>query len=175
MRLAFCGASGTGKTTLASYVAGRYGLEMNPVGARSVAAAMGFATPYDVDAAGRRGEFQRRLVGDKRAWELGAESFVTDRTTADNLAYMALHDVASVDEEVLASAIDGLARYTHVVFCPVDAFLDMAGDPARKTSRAYHVLFEMIAEAFLLRHRPATLTLWDASLDARRRKIDALF
>jgi len=51
MRIAFIGASGTGKTTLAKWVAETYSLPLNPVGARSVARDMGFETPYDVDQA----------------------------------------------------------------------------------------------------------------------------
>lgn len=175
MRIAFCGPSGSGKTTLARYLEDRYGLPMNPVGARSVARDLGYATAYDVIAAGRYGEFQRRLILDKRAWERGAERFVTDRTTADNLAYMALHDVASVDDDALAIAAEGLARYTHVVVCPAAAFLDTAGDPARVTSRAYHAVFELLARAFLDAHRPPDLVLWESGLDARKRALDRLF
>lgn len=51
MRLAFCGASGTGKTTLARMWSRLTGDELNPVGSRSVAAEMGFRSPYDVDRA----------------------------------------------------------------------------------------------------------------------------
>jgi hypothetical protein len=52
MRIAFCGASGTGKTTLAKALGEFFELERNPVGARSVAREMGFDNPYDVDRAG---------------------------------------------------------------------------------------------------------------------------
>lgn len=51
LRIAFCGASGTGKTTLAKAIQQKYGLELNPVGSRSVSKAMGFDSPYDVDKA----------------------------------------------------------------------------------------------------------------------------
>lgn len=51
MRIAFAGSSGTGKTTLARFVSETYGLPINPVGSRSVAQAMGFSSPYDVDRA----------------------------------------------------------------------------------------------------------------------------
>ncbi len=51
MRVAFTGPSGTGKTTLAAFVAEETGLPVNPVGARSVALSMGFTNPYDVDRA----------------------------------------------------------------------------------------------------------------------------
>src|SRR5579884_1906638 len=105
MRIAFCGASGTGKTTLAEHVAKKYGLEMNPVGSRSVAKDMGFESPYDADKAGRRAEFQRRLVDSKREWEATHDSFVTDRTTFDNLTYMALHDVYSATMGYLQNAV----------------------------------------------------------------------
>jgi hypothetical protein len=51
MRIAFVGASGTGKTTVAKVLAERLGLPFNPVGSRSTAKAMGFEGPYDVDKA----------------------------------------------------------------------------------------------------------------------------
>lgn len=57
-QIAFTGASGTGKSTLARWLAEELGVPFNPVGARSVAKAMGFydpstgeARPYDVDKA----------------------------------------------------------------------------------------------------------------------------
>lgn len=50
-KIAFCGAAGTGKTTLAKWVSEEFGLPINPVGSRSVATAMGFDSPYDVDKA----------------------------------------------------------------------------------------------------------------------------
>ena len=68
-RVAICGASGTGKSVLAAYIAERYGLMVNPVGSRSVSQAMGFASPYDVDKAGKRAEFQRKLLAAKTGWE----------------------------------------------------------------------------------------------------------
>src|SRR5271170_3399791 len=87
LRVAICGASGTGKTTLATFISETYGIPMNPVGSRSVSKAMGFDSPYDVDKAGKRAEFQRRLVTEKCEWEAAHDTFVTDRTTFDNLAY----------------------------------------------------------------------------------------
>ena len=112
MRLALCGSSGTGKTTLANFLAEHLSLPINPVGSRSVAAAMGFASPYDVDAAGKRAEFQKRLLTEKVAWEKGRESFVTDRTTMDNITYTVLHDVDSISQEDLLLADHGLLRAT---------------------------------------------------------------
>lgn len=51
MNIAFCGASGTGKTTLAKWVSDCWKLPLNPVGSRSVAREMGFENPYYVDKA----------------------------------------------------------------------------------------------------------------------------
>ncbi len=56
-RIGFAGSSGTGKTTLATWLAEQLGVPLNPVGARSVAAEMGFfdekeqPNPYLVDRA----------------------------------------------------------------------------------------------------------------------------
>jgi hypothetical protein len=154
LRIAFCGASGTGKTTLATWLVETLGIPFNPVGSRSVSKAMGFDSPYDVDKAGRRAEFQRRLVTEKRTWENEHTSFVTDRTTLDNLAYTVFHDIATIDAALLDQVVGGMYRYTHVIYCPVGVFCNPAGDPNRVHDMTYHKLYDTMIEALVQRHLP---------------------
>jgi len=149
MRIAIYGSAGTGKTTLANMISESCRIPMNPVGSRSVAAAMGFASPYDVDAAGRRAEFQRRLVTEKVAWEAEHDDFVTDRTTLDNIAYTVMHDVHAIDQELLDAAIDGFCRYEYVIFCPMSAFWSIGDDPVRVVSRVYHRIYEAVVDGLV--------------------------
>lgn len=155
IRAAFCGASGTGKTTLASYVAARFKLPLNPIGARSVAASMGFASPYDVDAAGRRAEFQARLLTEKTAWESAQPEFVTDRSPIDNVTYTALHDVNAITDATIALMEKGLKRYTHLIYCPVTVFRSTESDTARRDDAPYHELFDALLFGLLTRYVPA--------------------
>lgn len=154
-RLAFCGASGTGKTTLATWISNTYGLPLNPVGSRSVARAMGFENAYDTDAAGKRREFQLRLAREKTDWEGASAKFVTDRTTFDNLAYSMLHDCRNVDAELFDITRGGMTRYQFVVYCPSAAFLDADNDPARMQDATYHHLYDATLWGLLQRFRPA--------------------
>lgn len=144
IRLGFCGASGTGKTTLATAMSERLGSLICPVGSRSVSASMGFTSPYDVDAAGRRREFQMRLLSEKRAWEREHEEFVTDRTHLDNLAYTLEHApfTLAVDDDFQAQIDFAMKRYTHIVFCPMSAVFNTGEDPQRMESREYHKRYE---------------------------------
>jgi predicted ATPase len=189
LRIAFAGASGTGKTTLAKYVSETRGLPICPIGSRSVAESMGLASPYDVDRLGKRAEFQRRLLADKVAWEASQESFVTDRTVADNLAYHALHDVRSVSSDDLAAMLSGMQRYTHVFFCPVFAHIDLAGDPARVGERAYHevydalldglffaqgLVYDVLIERSIVRRRGNITYLTNGDLAVRKSRVDML-
>lgn len=148
-RVALSGASGTGKTTLANFIAEMYGLPVNPVGSRSVSRAMGFASPYDVDAAGRRAEFQNRLLTEKVAWEAAHDEFVTDRTTADNLAYLALHGVRAIDGAMIEAAQESLRRYSLIFFCPVSAFWGHDADPARIEDFAYQRVYDATLRGML--------------------------
>jgi predicted ATPase len=152
MRIAFSGASGTGKTTLATWIAEKYGIPLNPVGARSVAAEMGFSSPYEADAAGKRSEFQQRLLVRKLEWEAEHESFVTDRTPFDNVAYTALHSVSSVDERMLKDAIAGSHAYTFIFMCPLSGFWHVGDDVVRLKDRTYHELFEVMTFGLIRRH-----------------------
>lgn len=154
VRIAFCGASGTGKTTMSDFLTKSLGVPFNPVGSRSVAAAMGFASPYDVDKAGKRAEFQRRLVVEKRAWEDEHTEFVTDRTTLDNLAYTVFHDISTIDAALLEQVVGGMQRYTHIIYCPVEVFCNPAGDPSRVPDMTYHKLYDTMIEALITRYMP---------------------
>lgn len=153
MRVAFSGASGTGKSTLAKHVAEKFGVPVCPVGARSVAAEMGYASPYDVDAAGRRAEFQRRVFESKRAWEAEHEAFVTDRTVLDNLAYMICDgDPRSLRSGEVREYFEAHERYDLVVFTPVSAFQDLAGDPSRVQVAGYHEAYEAVLRGMIGEH-----------------------
>jgi predicted ATPase len=152
MRIAITGASGTGKSALAAFLAQEYNLPVNPVGSRSVAEAMGFKSPYDVDKAGKRLEFQHKLVSEKRAWEEAHESFVVDRTTLDNLSYTIIHDIYAVTDEFLVATIGGMSRYTHVFYCPVAVFCNPGKDPVRIQNPAYHRVYDAVLEGLLRRY-----------------------
>lgn len=181
LRIAMTGCSGSGKSTLTEYLADLFNLPVNPVGSRSVAAAMGFASPYDVDKVGRRAEFQRRLIAEKAAWEVKNDAFVTDRTTADHLAYQSLHDVHSVTDDIIESARDGLRRYTHVFYCPFDAFCRPDHDPARVQDMAYHFVYDAVLVGLLsrlgatvIRVQPTDVASRKAFVGSRARFPDAV-
>ena len=152
MRVAFSGASGTGKTTLARWVAEEFNLELNPVGSRSVAAEMGLASGYEADQQGRRKEFSERLIQTKRDWEEDHDEFVTDRSVFDDLTYAALSDVGVIEDDLLESCVVGMARYSHLIFNPIEVMQRLADDPTRQDSKAYNTLFEALLRGLIKQH-----------------------
>jgi cytidylate kinase len=176
MRVAFAGASGTGKTTLAKFVAEVFGLEMNPIGSRQVAKAMGFDSPYDVDKAGRRTKFQVRLLKEKVEWEASRNDFVSDRTVFDNLAYTMLHGVDSIDNATMDVTCNAGQRYTHIIVCPVEAFHDLGNDEVRKPSFVYHVLYEVALRGLIQRYAdPDKIEVLNVrSLERRHKRLSRL-
>lgn len=181
--IAFMGASGTGKTTLARWCEQTFELEMNPIGSRSVARGMGLESPYDVDKLGRRKEFQEKLQAKKMKWEqdnlheYGREGFVkgfvTDRTTLDELAYTIMHAHEAVTEGYLENALVHMKRYTHVFFCPISAFHDVGDDPTRKKDPTYHRVFEMVLEGLIenAAYPGSFVRLSDGDLEGRKQAI----
>lgn len=172
MRIAIAGASGTGKTTLCNAIAERYSLPINPVGARSVAASMGFDNPYDVDKAGKRVEFQRRLFEEKRDWELAHDSFVTDRTYLDNLTYCALHMAEHLPDNAVEEFTKAMERYDLVLVLFRKDFQSLS-DGIRKTSQAYHSLYEHLLKGLLNPFR-WTYALYNVPLICRQGEVFAV-
>lgn len=171
MRVGFCGASGTGKTRLMEHLVGKHGLPACPVGSRQVAKAMGFDNPYDVDRAGMRAAFQRRLFVEKRAWEEQNDEFASDRTAFDNLAYATMHGARMRLEEV-GEYVDAMYRLTHVVYLPVVAFQRVGDDPARVQEAGYHHMFDMVLRALLAEYQIPHLRL-GGPVDKRQERLDA--
>lgn len=167
IRLAFAGASGTGKTTLAGYFAALKKLEMVPVTARRVAQEMGLTCPYDADewSAGRK-EFSRALITKKSAWEHSRESFVTDRTVADEFAYALLHDVRATCD-MWQTVASSMRQYTHIVYCPLSVFCDIGNDPMRCRDANYHMAYDAMLFGLLYRAGAAFLTLTQSEPERR--------
>lgn len=175
LRIAFIGASGTGKTYVTDYIQHKFDLPLNPIGSRSIAKAMGFMNPYDVDKQGLRGPFQRRLFAEKSAWERNNENFVTDRTCFDNLAYACMHGaVDALTSDELNLYVDAMARYTHVIYLPVNRFQKLGVDPVRLKSEAYHKLYDILIRALLDEFKIDDYTL-DCPIEARRDEINKIF
>jgi nicotinamide riboside kinase len=148
MRIAIAGCSGTGKTTLAKAIAEHFSLPLNPVGARTVAKSMGFDNPYDVDAAGKRVEFQKALFEAKREWEIAHDAFVTDRSYLDNLTYCCLHMAEHLEPGQIDHFSRAMRRYDLVFVMRRSDFQDL-GDGIRKTSTEYHELYERLLTGLL--------------------------
>lgn len=149
LRIAFTGASGTGKTTTALLLSSDIGLPINPVGSRSVAASMNLSSPYDADAFGLRAEFQKKLFLDKTNWEKENESFITDRTHLDNLVYSIMHDcVKTVGVEYIEQTVLLTKQYTHIVFFPLDVFIKTDSDTARLNNIEYQKTYEYLLKMF---------------------------
>lgn len=174
VKIAFTGASGTGKTTAAKIISKELNLEINPVGSRTVSAAMGFKSPYDVDAFGKRAEFQKKLLEDKMSWETERDSFLTDRTHLDNLVYSVMHNcVQTVNVDFINSAIAYSKLYTHIVFFPLDSFINVAEDSCRLNNIEYQKTYEFLLKMFIKDNIDSNkiITINTSSIDGRVKQI----
>lgn len=201
MKIAFTGASGTGKTTAAKKITEEFGLEFLDVGSRRVAKYLGFDSPYDTDRADLqvyldmlyafedlsninansvRGDaysenkeaarvaieayeggvscrqmFQRVLRETKIATEEKLGSFVTDRTTIDDLCYSSIH--GEVTEEFVEQGIEHCSTYDLVFFLTLESFQNLGDDPLRRTEPEYHARYQTVLEEYWNQASPGKL------------------
>lgn len=170
LRVAFTGASGTGKTTLAKYVSEKYGIPYNPEGSRSAAERLGLKSPYDADFtceqcgmpenthtnvrhifSSLRPILQLSMFRGKRDWESDHEEFVTDRHFLDQYVYASIH---MNNESNLINSLEAKYKenwYSHVFYTPISSFFYMEGEgiEARKLDRTYQEHFDTQIAKFI--------------------------
>jgi adenylate kinase family enzyme len=117
-RIYFIGAHSTGKTTMARYVANRYGLPLLTEVARSILAERELSMDTLRHNLDEVDSFQKEIFFRQVKEEVGKASFVSDRSF-DNLAYAAQH--ARVLRSVLEtrhvrSYVESLRRKDAVIF-----------------------------------------------------------
>jgi nicotinamide riboside kinase len=151
MKIAFSGAAGTGKTTLAKDISEKLQLHYVEVGSRSVAREMGYKSPYDVDRDGKRLEFQKSLLEAKIKYESERNDFVTDRTTLDQLAYTYIHLFEcgkleqmprDIMDDLHSKAVEHMDNYDMIFFCGMNTFWCPTSDGVRRVSYNYHRMYE---------------------------------
>lgn len=157
MRIAFTGAGGTGKTTLATYVAEKWGIPFLGNTARDVMKEMGVEneaaqanlSPETVLAL-QQGIFER--FKDLRRL---TPSFVSDRLLLDNYTYSTLRCNETMTPEIhkpwLEAAVSDLYNMDLVFYCPAGMF-PLKGDGIRQEGIAHHYLFDAAVYGHLCRH-----------------------
>lgn len=181
-RIAFTGASGTGKTTLARYVEKTWGLPYEEYGglstARHVALQMvGEPNPYKTLEAGRYHEFQWRVQETKREWEEAHKDigFITDRTHVDSLAYGCMHDPDGIGSD--EPYFDATVAYTNdydIIFYLDPRYGLYLNDSIRKQARAYHLNYDIFIRGFISTHVkvPKVVKLYSKDLEYKYQQID---
>lgn len=121
MKIALSGSGGTGKTTLANSVSKRLGIPAIPEFAREVAAEMGIPEIRQMTSE-QSYEFQNRILQRKIDEEAKHETFIADRSTADNIAYYlrwcARDNDDSKNAEYVSKCIGHLDTYDLVMILP---------------------------------------------------------
>lgn len=172
MKVAFAGASGTGKTTLMENVKkyvefkSQLSFEICPVGSREVIKDLGLQNPYDVDILGKRKEFQHLLFEKKSRWEENHDLFFTDRTHFDNLTYSIMHDcINTVENNFFDKVIEKSKEYDLVIFCKISRFHHFGDDPCRVKDLNYHRIYEQILDALISKHLTKVIRLTSSHFD----------
>ena len=151
MRIAFTGASGTGKTSVArcfvqSDANRSLGYSVVGVDSRLLLSSLGLASVHDMPSSVYR-VFQTMYLSQKLLVEEAAYRYLTERSFADCLAYWRVHcaETAAPSENELIESIckANISRYDMHFFFPTDTIL-LVEDGFRNTREEYHREFERV-------------------------------
>lgn len=123
MKIAFTGASSTGKTTLAKALEKKFELKYINVDSRRIIDDLNHS---NIDNLNKQEfiEFQKRWLGKKLINEKNINNFITDRTYIDAIAYMSNRNINNV--ELFYNYIKKMDIYDFIFYLPIGRipFLD---------------------------------------------------
>lgn len=143
LRVAFAGASGTGKTTLAKKV-------------------------QELSHLILLGTLRNR-TRQHAAWEAKHEEFVTDASSLDYLAAAILWHGGNVPSEIWDTAATATSRYTHVIYCPASSFVSMQHNPTEPL--ASRLAFDALIRGLLAATHTPHLVLNQTLLESRKEAV----
>jgi hypothetical protein len=160
MKLAFCGAGGTGKTTLAKLIQERYLADhvLLPSASRTTFEVKGLTEELEkAMTPAALWDLQLEIFRAKMGLDADHEDFVADRSLLDHWAYCL---VQARDGMTARQARDWEAvtkqwmgrTYDHVVYCPIEEFWN-GEDPSgiRSAHYPYQVLIDSVIRSYLER------------------------
>lgn len=174
MKIAFSGASGTGKTSVARKLlqtpfAGALGLSLVGVDSRALLTTLGLGLANDISSTQYR-VFQTMYISRKLASETIEGSLFTERSFADCLAYWRIHCAQSATGEENAIiekiCLDHIPQYDAHFLFPT-GYLELEKDGFRHTQIEYHAKFQAMLERILKDCGVAPFTMPRASVDER--------
>jgi predicted ATPase len=173
MRIAFTGASSTGKTTLANALAAEADfaavapVRLN-VDARRLLVELGFGSGVDRMSRDDRRAFQARYFTEKHGNEDGRSDYLTERSFVDIAAFWIDTSPAPGDftsEFVLRCKAEA-QRYDLHVYLPVGV-VPLVADGLRSSDETYHSTIDATIRKLLREWRLAHVELRDAALRTR--------
>lgn len=157
MKVAFTGAGGTGKTTLATHIHKQWGLPLLSSVARGIMKARGIENE----------DQQNRMTTDEllvlqteifmtlKEQRSSESSFVTDRLLLDNYVYGLRRSGASMTEEIRreweTAVIQDLFKMDLVFYCPAGLF-PLKADGVRQMDVAHQYLIDSAIYGLLCKH-----------------------
>lgn len=157
MKIGFCGAGSTGKSTLASLIAEHYELPLIEEGARTIAQEMGIRRHPDwTNMPGIGKEYQDRILMRQVTMEnINDDGFVSDRTTLDFVMYW-IKDHAHLwdsktNNEYINACLKRANNYDILVYTPIE--FAPTDDGFRKFDPEYQKETDFIMQLLLAKVR----------------------
>ncbi|GJL66423.1 MAG: hypothetical protein NPIRA05_13940 [Nitrospirales bacterium] len=156
MKIAFTGASGTGKTSVAHYLLSKKCRELSEiplvgVDSRNLLDNIGLKRAEFIDH-NQYKVFQIMYFSQKMLIESGRDAFLTERSFADGLIYWKMHcdGVADPSEKEIITRLcrEQTMKYDYHFLFPV-GFIPLEDDGYRHQSPEYHKRFELYLESLL--------------------------
>jgi nicotinamide riboside kinase len=157
MKIAFTGAGGTGKTTLATYASEKWGLPFLTNVAREVMRQKGIESETSQNDMTPEAllDLQYAIFQALKARRESEPVFVTDRLLLDNYVYALRRCGAALTEEVRKTweqaAVEDLYRMDLVFYTPAGLF-PLKGDGMRQTDVAHQHLIDSSIYGLLCKH-----------------------
>lgn len=151
-KIGLCGAQGTGKSTLAREISNYFDLPMITEQARTAAHMLGLASPKDCSGNPQLGvAYQQLCLSLQVGAESSLDSFVSDRTTADNALYWMKWQSHNVDSVTNLQYYDtcrkNMVNYDLVIYVPPE--FDPPDDGFRSTSKSYQGEMDFLLRCLL--------------------------